>query len=1485
MKKSILGNLDFSLNAKTLIPIAAGFLFAPSFLYSQNSVQIKEIQKRSNLKELGKLSQNFKRNTLTIKQLKTKAKQLNVPFSGKSNGKYFQLQGFTKKGYPLYYITHNEGAAIGTGVNKLRPGAGYFNLEGTGMTVYEWDGGGVLTSHQEFQNRVTQIDQPNELSDHATHVAGTMVAAGVDPLAKGMAPKARLNAYDWNSDEDEMTEAAINGALLSNHSYGYNGGFVYNQDARAWLWMGDDEDTEFKGWGQYSEFDKNWDLIALNAPFYLPVKAAGNPRGDGPEPGGVHYVYDPATRKWKQSTKVRQKNGGDDGFDSVLFGATGKNILVVGAAHKIDKGYQKPSDVTMASFSGFGPTDDGRIKPDISGIGVGLHSSISSGDDKYGVLSGTSMASPNITGSLLLLQEHYKNVNGSFMKAATLKALAIATANEAGENPGPDYASGWGLLNAYEGAKAITLNGKYSLIQEKSLQNHQSNEIEVTASGNEPLKVTIVWADPVPEQLSDEDKLNDRTPMLVNDLDIRVVKVGGDGTEFMPWKLDPEHPANAATKGDNVVDNVEQVVIDNPEAGAKYKIIISHKGDLKKNTVALNDQGENVTKLVGTSSQDYSIVINGINEGVKKDLALTAVTVNADRANYTQETPIIFAMDNVGTESVSGAKLFYELIEKGDSGNKTVASGLKDIPAIARGANTEVVVNLDLSKSFVDYTIKGKIVYSEDQIDINNDAQQTAYGILADLTPDDSKHYFGYEDNMEKNGWTSEDIDKDGRTWIEYSSARLAHSGSSFAVNFPNNKSTDDWIFSNPLKLKKDVLYRVVFYGSKFQALDEAISVAIGNEPKSAAMTKVLASDVKASNNGEYNRYSYEFKVDSDQVAYIGFHHKSADGENSYAYALDDVTFEHAEGKPSVEFKADKLKANSFETISFSNSTIIASTQEPATYKWTFTPSTVTYQDGTTDASKEPKVVFNEQGTYSVKLTATNSVGLSDFSEKQDYIVIKNTNTKANFKLSSSSIFEDETVTFTNTSTGNPAPDEFKWTITPSEGVSYVGDTKDSDASPTVKFSKSGIYTVSLMAKSPYNSDTKVVENAITVNSLHAPVRNLAYTREDKDVKLTWDRPIMLPVFEEGFEGEEEVMPADYTILNENEDEKTWQVGKAANSGIYGAVSFSWYLKPLTPDDWLITPKISGGAENVKFFLQNPYAERYDVYLVEAPASGALPSLDELKQGHILLTDEAATINKSFVEKSFDIKELGKKDFFLAFHHRTKKTDNSFYLAIDDISIGYDNSTNSDGSNTRVRKVSLAPISKPSLDYKAMIKEGKEIISMKELEQSKSVEAINLSTKKEFGATNLPKLLGYQVERNGESVEYNTDYNKKYYDDTLSQNGTYTYDVYALYSDGKTSEKRTVIIDIQNLSTSETSANDRLKVYPNPSDGRFTVEGVSDVTGMKAAVYDMSGKQILSNDFKGNKFNLNLLQYPKGVYILNVVDNNGKRQNVKLIIK
>lgn len=500
-----------------------------------------------------------------------------------------ELTGFDQFGKPIYNTTHNLNAARTISTNKVWAGGSLnLNLDGSGTILGEWDAGTVMLSHRELLGRVILGDGMGFFDNHATHVAGTLIATGINPNAKGGSYNGNLRSYNWNNDSFEMATEAANGMLLSNHSYGNIAGWTYNGNQNRWEWYGEPSISQTKDWkfGFYDNKSRDWDEMAFLAPNYLIVKAAGNDRNDnGPGPNGLHYIFD--NGNWVTSTTTRSPDGQ---YDCMPTYSNGKNILTVGAVNALPNGYQSAAGVSMSNFSGWGPTDDGRIKPDICGNGVGLLSTVTGNDSNYSTYSGTSMAAPSVTGSLNLLQQHYNNIKGRFMKAATLKALAIHTAYEAGNAPGPDYTFGWGLMNTAKAAEAITNTNKKNLILETILYNSDTINYRVYSDGTTPLKATIVWND-VPG-LVFAPSLNDTTPKLVNDLDLRIKKEANE-VEFNPWILDVINPANPATTGDNRRDNVEQVWVQNPAAGW-YNIQIRHKN-----------------QLFGSTPQYFSIIISG----------------------------------------------------------------------------------------------------------------------------------------------------------------------------------------------------------------------------------------------------------------------------------------------------------------------------------------------------------------------------------------------------------------------------------------------------------------------------------------------------------------------------------------------------------------------------------------------------------------------------------------------------------------------------------------------------------------------------------------------------------------------------------------------------------------------------------------------------------------------------------------------------------
>jgi PKD repeat protein len=468
------------------------------------------------------------------------------------NGVTYELMKISEEGNPIYYVTYNVNAALSTRANTLHNGGLLgLNVEGQNMTAHVWDAGLARSTHQEYDgaggsNRFSIGDGTSALHYHSAHVTGTLIASGYVASAKGMAPQAYAVGYEWNNDISEATTAAGSGMLLSNHSYGWGASSLPD-----WYF------------GAYIDESRDWDAVMYNAPYYLMVVAAGNDGND--------------------NTSNGNPLDGNSSYDKLSGHTTCKNNMVVANAQdaSIDASGNLIS-VSINTGSSEGPTDDYRIKPDITGNGTTLYSTYENADNAYASISGTSMASPNVCGTLLLLQKHYHNLNAGYMRAATLKGLALHTADDAGPS-GPDAVYGWGLLNAKAAANTITNNGNTSLISQLTLNQGGTYTLNVASDGINNLIASISWTDPA--GTANTGIANDPTPALVNDLDIRVTQ---GGTTYYPHRLTS---ITTNGTGDNDVDPFEKIIL----AGAtgNYTITVSHKGTLSG------------------GSQNFSLIVTG----------------------------------------------------------------------------------------------------------------------------------------------------------------------------------------------------------------------------------------------------------------------------------------------------------------------------------------------------------------------------------------------------------------------------------------------------------------------------------------------------------------------------------------------------------------------------------------------------------------------------------------------------------------------------------------------------------------------------------------------------------------------------------------------------------------------------------------------------------------------------------------------------------
>ncbi len=113
--------------------------------------------------------------------------------------------------------------------------------------------------------------------------------------------------------------------------------------------------------------------------------------------------------------------------------ADADSVITVGAVHQ-EKG--------IAYFSSAGPTSDGRIKPDVVAMGMGVTAADPNTFNAYQYVQGTSFAAPQVAGVCALMLEAHPSLNPMQIREA-LRETADRSAN-------PDTLYGWGLVNAYD---------------------------------------------------------------------------------------------------------------------------------------------------------------------------------------------------------------------------------------------------------------------------------------------------------------------------------------------------------------------------------------------------------------------------------------------------------------------------------------------------------------------------------------------------------------------------------------------------------------------------------------------------------------------------------------------------------------------------------------------------------------------------------------------------------------------------------------------------------------------------------------------------------------------------------------------------------------------------------------------------------------------------------------------------------------------------
>jgi hypothetical protein len=576
-------------------------------------------------------------------------------------------------GQPVYRITHNANAAISTGANLLRTSP--YSLSGSGVTIGMWDGGSGRASHQEFGSRMVVKDGSAAI-DHATHVGGTMIASGVVASARGMAHSAIVDSYDWNSDTSEMTGRGATGPgqadkiYLSNHSYGYISGWNRTGGTSpAYVWYGNGTTTTGyeHDFGRYDSNARDQDALAYSAPYYLIFRSAGNERTDNPSNGQTVQLSPSNTATVSYSTSSHPAGDGTyrGGFETIGFEALSKNVITIGSVtDAVTSGTRDPAKANLSSFTSWGPTDDGRIKPDVVANGDGLYSSLSGSTSSYGTYSGTSMSSPNACGSASLLVQQFGSLfPGQAMRSSTLKGLLIHTADDRG-HPGPDYKFGWGLVNVKAAADLVIDHHDYP-IKQRIAEDQLSTSITTRThsfvwDGVSPIRATLCWTDPAGTATSTTTS-DQRTAKLVNNLQLKLI--APDGSEFQPFVMPfvgvwtQAAMDLPATTGINNTDNVEQVLVSTPALTGTYQAVVSYSGTLANN---LQYYSLLISGSAAEEPQPLPLALNGITPNT--GLAGSIVTVDLTGTSLAADTTVTLTKSGQPNITATSVQLIGETL-------------------------------------------------------------------------------------------------------------------------------------------------------------------------------------------------------------------------------------------------------------------------------------------------------------------------------------------------------------------------------------------------------------------------------------------------------------------------------------------------------------------------------------------------------------------------------------------------------------------------------------------------------------------------------------------------------------------------------------------------------------------------------------------------------------------------------------------------------
>ena len=404
-------------------------------------------------------------------------------------------------------ISHRVDAV---GLNSANP----YKLDGSGVHVslgdYDY---GVAGPHIDFSGRLNdKITGADNGTNHGIHTMGTVFGAGnLDPDGTGMAPGAELTYYTYPQNLFFVdNDYANDNVRITSSSFSNN-------------------------CNTYTNFSSRVDKDMYDNPKLVHVFSAGNNNFNNCGYG--------AGNQWGNITGGHKQ---------------GKNVIAVANLTTLDD---------IANSSSRGPAHDGRVKPDIGGVGTSVYSTEE--DNTYGQKTGTSMSCPGIAGSLAVLYQGFKEFNnGQEPDGGLAKAILLNTADDVG-NKHVDFIYGYGRVNVLRAMECIEDNN----IVVDTISGNGSNTFSINVpAGIKEMRVMLHWTDP--------EAFSGSSRALVNDLDLSV-KHDNSNITYQPWVLNPTPNSalinSVAVRAKDSLNTSEQFTLENPDTGA-YTITVSGAG-------------------------------------------------------------------------------------------------------------------------------------------------------------------------------------------------------------------------------------------------------------------------------------------------------------------------------------------------------------------------------------------------------------------------------------------------------------------------------------------------------------------------------------------------------------------------------------------------------------------------------------------------------------------------------------------------------------------------------------------------------------------------------------------------------------------------------------------------------------------------------------------------------------------------------------------